>query len=272
MVGRGDDHGVDVLAVDDLAKVAVNVRLAAEELGIGRLDRRPRHVAQGGDFHAGLLQEELHHLAAAIARTDHAEADTVVGSQYTSGTQRAQPDGGGTGGFHEGSTVERHRHGGFSGMGKQERSPSISPAGPGQVKPWAWGAVRADTADTTGYSLRLPVTGLRSIEGEIGSATEGGAIFRFSALFVLEDVDRIGCGDCDIGNTIAIHISGQHEIADFTFARMVSRRRDRFESPWQRFRSVIPGNRTGRVHEEPRFPDIHLRSNLRACEIGSSLL
>ena len=85
VVGRGDDDGVEVLAVEQLAEVGVGIGLAAGLLAggeqVGLVD-----VADGGDLAIVVRQEGVEQLVAAIADADEAEADALVGAE-----DRARP-------------------------------------------------------------------------------------------------------------------------------------------------------------------------------------
>ena len=103
MIGRGDQHRVDVRLIEDLAEVAVHGRLPAEQFGVGLFHRGPRDVTDRGDLAVGLLHEELHHLAASISRADHSEPHAIVTRTSTRACrERSHAERGGHTGRREG--------------------------------------------------------------------------------------------------------------------------------------------------------------------------
>ncbi len=80
VVGAADQHGVDVLAIEDLA-----IMLGGESLGIGQLLRgvqvRVINVADGGDPDAGNLRKRFHQHPAPEAGGDAAHGHGVVGRE-----------------------------------------------------------------------------------------------------------------------------------------------------------------------------------------------
>ena len=98
VVGRGDDHGVDVLAVEHAAKVLVPGHLSGELLphlrcplanGVDHLlahqgavpgQVRLVDIAQSHDVHVILGHEALEQLAPAIAHADEADPDLLIGA------------------------------------------------------------------------------------------------------------------------------------------------------------------------------------------------
>ncbi len=102
VVGRGDQHRVDIRLIEDLAEVTVRGRLAAEQLRVGLLHRGLRDIAHGGDLTVGVLQEELHHLAAPIPGADHSQANALVGAQHAGCLECRHAQRGGHAGLGEG--------------------------------------------------------------------------------------------------------------------------------------------------------------------------
>ena len=90
VVGRGDHHGVDVVAGQKLAEIAVNVAALVlarlDRLGILLLDgflgiRGPLgdDVAYGNHLHIAEAQKPVHMAAAHRPHADEAQADALVG-------------------------------------------------------------------------------------------------------------------------------------------------------------------------------------------------
>ena len=102
MVGRGDDNGLDVLIVEQLAKVAIGLRAAAQ---LGDAFVHARRVSLGEGHHVGvfLVLEVEDMLRADESVANEADAHAVVGPQDTL-------RGGGSGGRErKGTASERHR-------------------------------------------------------------------------------------------------------------------------------------------------------------------
>ena len=84
VVGRGDDDGVDVLAVEQLAIVLDGLGVDAPGLlhlrgglgGVAVVD-----VGRGDELDLLVREEGLHHVVAAVARADQGEPDLLVGPQ-----------------------------------------------------------------------------------------------------------------------------------------------------------------------------------------------
>ncbi len=82
MVRRADDHGIDVLALQQLTEVLVDVRLAAVFLlhvGGVRRDMAFVHVAERRDLDTRLAHERAHVRGAHTAAADQTEDDLLVG-------------------------------------------------------------------------------------------------------------------------------------------------------------------------------------------------
>src|SRR5262249_3535345 len=84
VVGRRDDHGVDILALEQPAIVAKLLRLAAALLG-GGVHVRLVGVADSGGLAILLLEEDVWHLIAAIAQANEAEAHAFAGAEHARG-------------------------------------------------------------------------------------------------------------------------------------------------------------------------------------------
>jgi hypothetical protein len=113
VVGRGDHHRVEILAIEQLAEIGQRLG-AAVDLGVGLFQCRLVHVAKGDDLHVGVRQEGVHQLAAPVSHADASQPDTVVGSQDLAGLQSGQAQ---CGGFGEGAASEagwRHGEDGLS--------------------------------------------------------------------------------------------------------------------------------------------------------------
>ncbi len=82
MVGRGGDHGVDALIVEELAHIDVGVDgfLAVGELLLLAVEDGAVGVAEGDDADAGDGAEPLDVVAALASQPDDADADGVVGA------------------------------------------------------------------------------------------------------------------------------------------------------------------------------------------------
>jgi hypothetical protein len=94
VVGRVDDHRVDVGAFEHAAIVGVAGRASAgllhRELDVRRVD-----VAHARDLDIVVRQEGVEHLVAAVADADDAHPDAVVGAEHAARTdRRAHPRGG----------------------------------------------------------------------------------------------------------------------------------------------------------------------------------
>ncbi len=76
---RGDQHGVDILAGQELTEVAVSGTLRVAVSAVDRsLDRLPPHfldIANGRKAHVGLFQEAPQVVAAAVADADATDHD-----------------------------------------------------------------------------------------------------------------------------------------------------------------------------------------------------
>ena len=93
VVGRGDEHGVDVLAIEDAAVVADDIELE----GLARRRHpliEPRLVDLGRREELAVLlpAERVEHAAAAVAGADDRHADPIVGALDPGAEQR--PRGG----------------------------------------------------------------------------------------------------------------------------------------------------------------------------------
>src|SRR5262249_13578331 len=97
VVRRADQHGVDVLAVEDLL-----VFLGGERLGVGELAALVEvdvvDVADGGDADVGHLGERLHQGPAAAAGADAADGQLLVGAEDVDGRDAEGRGAGGRGG------------------------------------------------------------------------------------------------------------------------------------------------------------------------------
>src|SRR5205814_704142 len=78
VIGRGDDHGVDVAAVEHLTVIGKDgglaVRPRARALGASRIG-----VADGDDVDAGQTGGLLHYLLASCARSDQTDRNAIAG-------------------------------------------------------------------------------------------------------------------------------------------------------------------------------------------------
>ena len=129
MVGRGDDHGVHVLAGQDLAVVQRPVYL---EILLGGRDALLVHVANGDQL-AGVLvllpvaAETLRDVIAAAAHSNEGDVDPIVRADHSSRARRLiggqdAPAGGQSrardgGGLEEFPTIALEHHAVFLGMG-----------------------------------------------------------------------------------------------------------------------------------------------------------
>ena len=87
VVGRRDDHGIDVAVIEQAAEVAVPLDRPA------RSGRRPRRAGRGGPrrrrrVDVGLVLEVEHVPLADQPEADEADADTVVRPQRPANTRR----------------------------------------------------------------------------------------------------------------------------------------------------------------------------------------
>ncbi len=83
VIGRGNDHGVQVFAIEHSAIVAKAIGRVAFFLldALGGLARvMIVNVGDGDDLGVGLLKERVEELAAAAAGTDQTKSNPVVGS------------------------------------------------------------------------------------------------------------------------------------------------------------------------------------------------
>src|SRR5262245_5796616 len=81
VVGRGDDHRVNVLAVEHSTKIPVCIN--AFEFGV--FDRkvyvRLEDVAERDNLRVRISQKRLHHAAPLPSRTDHSDANAIIRAQ-----------------------------------------------------------------------------------------------------------------------------------------------------------------------------------------------
>ena len=84
MVGRGNDHGVHILQLKELAVILEPLRACADflrrKVEVGFVD-----VAYSHHLRIVLLQKSVQHLVAAVADADEAKAHAVVGAQNAEG-------------------------------------------------------------------------------------------------------------------------------------------------------------------------------------------
>src|SRR5215470_18199405 len=81
VVWRGDDHRVNVFAVEHSTKVPVC--LDAFEFGVfdRKVHLRPEDVADRDNLRVRIPHKRLHHAAPLPSRTDHPDANTVIRAQ-----------------------------------------------------------------------------------------------------------------------------------------------------------------------------------------------
>ena len=81
VIRRPDQHGIDVLAVEDAAVVADDVELERLARRVHpRIQLRLVHLARRNPLHARLARERVEDAAGAIAAADHRHANPVVGA------------------------------------------------------------------------------------------------------------------------------------------------------------------------------------------------
>ena len=87
VIRRADEHGVDVLAVEDSW-----YRLVAKRLRVGELlaffQMGVPDVADAGDADGWHLGQRLHQLPGTAAGTDDSDSDLLVGAESTGGRNR----------------------------------------------------------------------------------------------------------------------------------------------------------------------------------------
>ena len=87
MVGRGDVHGIDVLAIENAAVVLARLDRHAILFVLERRDPTIEpgleHIRSGDVLRVGMFQEEVRDLGAPAAAPDQAEAHTIVGALHT---------------------------------------------------------------------------------------------------------------------------------------------------------------------------------------------
>ena len=94
IIRRADDHGVEVLQVEQPAIVG-EAGWRTTGLPYREVDVRLVDVAHGDDLRVGVRKERVEHLVAAVPQADEPEADAIVGSEHSSRARRsAQPRGG----------------------------------------------------------------------------------------------------------------------------------------------------------------------------------
>jgi hypothetical protein len=113
VIGRGDDDGVDVLAVEDAAVVACAQRAIAEQLP-GALEVAVVTRCGGDDLHVGHAQRRVGVGEPLRAEPDHPQADRVVGTLRDGVHERSarRPGSGARGREQESTTIDgvRRRH------------------------------------------------------------------------------------------------------------------------------------------------------------------
>jgi hypothetical protein len=79
VVPGGDDHGVDVLAVEQASVVAVEFGLRRRVIGLGLFASAVPGIADGDPLDAAGFVSGRHAVPAARAGTDDAQANAIVG-------------------------------------------------------------------------------------------------------------------------------------------------------------------------------------------------
>ena len=119
VVGRADDHGVDVVAVEQRAVVGVERRpAAAHRLQVAGppVEHAPVHVAEGGALHPGLLQQRPHVRETHAVHADGSDHDAVARGDRLPARGRggrrpqrgARARGAGGGGLEEAASRQAH--------------------------------------------------------------------------------------------------------------------------------------------------------------------
>jgi hypothetical protein len=107
VVRRGDDHGIEISPLEQLAEVAIGLSLASE-LFVGPGQIRLEDVAQRDDVHIAVFEKRVEQLRAAVAHADETEADAFVYSQGA-GRRGGQGQRGCCRGGGKRSAANRHR-------------------------------------------------------------------------------------------------------------------------------------------------------------------
>ena len=152
VVGRGDDHGVHVLQLEELAVVLEPLGVGADLLR-GKVEVGLVDVADGDDLSVALLEKGVQHLVAAVAHADEAEAHAVVGAEDAEGRKRGGGADGckGPGEFAAGDWFHRVCAWASSGCACREADELITSGG--RIRPRTSVAGRpGNTARTTGRS------------------------------------------------------------------------------------------------------------------------
>ncbi len=87
MVGRGDDHGVELRAhlVEHRAEVPKRGNRRKQPAQFGGVRGIEVHVAEGDDLHQPRRGERLDHVAAAVADADERHAESAIGRWHPGG-------------------------------------------------------------------------------------------------------------------------------------------------------------------------------------------
>src|SRR5262249_15210489 len=127
VVGRTDNDGIEVLAIEELAVFAELLGFAADllrgEVEVGLVD-----VADGGDLAVLVLQEGVEDLIAAVAQPDDPQPEAFIRAEHPAGAEGSgHGSGGAEGGVVEVSASDPGHDAVSSGPGRDSAGPYLSP-------------------------------------------------------------------------------------------------------------------------------------------------
>ena len=93
VVGRGDDHRVNVFAVEHSTKIPVCVDAFEFSVIDRKVHLRTEDVAERDNLHVRISHKCLHHAAPLPPRTDHPDANAIIRAQDVRASRSRGADG-----------------------------------------------------------------------------------------------------------------------------------------------------------------------------------